>query len=345
MSVAVTFASGLLLVTAALAAVTFSFQVRAEVVVGVAVPSGGAAANSGLEIRAAADAGVARLNQIGGVAGETIRLVVADDGCSEAGGQAAADVFAQQRAALVFGHPCSNAAVAAARIYAAAGIWFVALGASHPDLIAKRAGPTIFRLGPRDDRQAADTAEVLRKINNDRRVAIVHDRTAYARALADGVKVQLAAAGIPVAAVEGIVAGGTHYGPTVARLALARVGLVYFAGFGAELTVLRADMLAAGLTAQIVASDATMMAASASASTGAAFSRWADGVDFHMAKYVPPMRERQWVDSVLDAFVKSGRRLGVFASELGVTQTGEQPEPSFVPSLPSCADKTCFSIQ
>jgi len=333
----VTWTTAFVRVTAALAVVTFSFQVQAEVVVGVAVPSGGAAANSGVEIRAAAEAGVARLNQAGGVAGEAIRLVHVDDDCSDAGGQAAARVLAEQRAVLVMGHPCSNAAVAAAKIYAAAGIWLVALGATHPDLIARRAGPTIFRLGPRDDRQAADTAEIITKIIKDRRVALVHDRTAYARALVDGVGAHLTVAGIPVAAVEGIVAGETHYGPTVARLVRARVGLVYFAGFEAELTVLRGDMRAAGVAAQIVSSDATLSAPAVSASAAqvraSPFARWTEGGDFAMAKSGSPLRERHWVGSILDAFIRSERKLDMFASELSMTQTGEQPGPSFVPSL------------
>lgn len=333
MSSAVTLTLRTIGVTAALAAVTFSFQTRADVVIGVAVPSSGVKAGAGQEIRAAAEAGVARINQVGGVDGELLRLVVLDDDCSESGGRTSSGTFAGRQAALVLGHPCSRAAMAAAKVYAAAGIWFAAIGAGHPGLTGQRAGPAVFRLTANDGRQAADTAAVLAVRFGGQRVAIIHDRTSYARGLADGVRSGLMRTRVTVALVDGIVAGEKQYGTLAARLKAEQIGVVYFAGFPAERQILIRDMAAIGLTVPVVANDA---------SAGGALepmARIEAGESFFMARSGDDAARA--VTRALDAFVRSGRKLDAFTAHLGVQPDGERQPPSFVPSRMNCHITDC----
>lgn len=239
-----------------LALMTTIVPARAQQLIGLAVPSAGPKAAFGEQLVAATRAAIAQLNAAGGISGQPLALQIEDDGCTADGGAATAARFVAAKAALVLGHPCSNAAIAAAKAYAAGGTVFVAIGARHQDLTAKRAGPAIFRLGGRDDRQAADTvAEFFDRIKGQR-VAIVHDRTAYARTLADGVTAQLKARGATDIVTSTLVAGEKDYGALIVQLKAANPGAIYFAGFPNEAELIADGLRASGVTALIIGCDA-----------------------------------------------------------------------------------------
>lgn len=241
---------------AAIAVMAVSFAARAEIVVGVGVPTSGIKAELGGLIVDTAKAEVATLNRDRGAVAETIRLEIADDDCTADGGAAVGAKFASLGARLVIGHPCSNAAITAARVYAAHAIPFVAIGARHPDVTGKRAGPGIFRIGGRDDVQAAETAMEFAPLLDGQRLAVVHDRTAYAKALADGVAAAFKARGVNVVSSGTIVAGEKDYGALVAQLKAAQINALYFAGFPAEADLIMNGLQSAGVYARFIGSDA-----------------------------------------------------------------------------------------
>ncbi|MEQ1697235.1 MAG: ABC transporter substrate-binding protein [Hyphomicrobiaceae bacterium] len=328
---------------------------RAEIVVGVVVPSSGPRASMGRAIQPAAEREVSRINAAGGIDGEVLRLAVEDDDCTTEGGGRAAASLVRQRAVIVLGHPCSNAAIAAAKTYAAAGIWFVAIGAGHPDLTEKRAGPTIFRLGGRDDQQAADTAKAIAANLDGKRIAIVHDRTEYARTLAEGVARGLKAAGKPAVAMEGIVAGKMGYSELAGRLKSLHAGAVYFAGFPAELEILKSDLKAielgspghstpglassglassglasSGFGIPIIASDA---AANGSALLPSKQLPLAEGSHLIMARHLSfEATPGQLVSISFEAFKSSALNLTTFNSILGFDTNGDHKAATFVPA-------------
>jgi branched-chain amino acid transport system substrate-binding protein len=227
---------------------------RADAVIGVAVPMLGLKANYGATLVAAAQAEAARMTALG-VHG-AVGLAIEDDQCSSAGGAAAAARLVALKVAIVIGHPCSNAALSAAAVYARAGVAFVAIGARHPDLTAKRAGPSVFRLGGRDDAQAAETARFIQDFSPGGHTAIIHDRTVYARGLANSVAANLRknlGAGV---SVYTIVAGEKDYGAVVAQILATRPATVYFAGFPIEGAIVLRQLRAAGSTARFIGCDA-----------------------------------------------------------------------------------------
>jgi branched-chain amino acid transport system substrate-binding protein len=232
-----------------LAAATFAytFPATADLLVGVAAPARGAPSASLEEIRAGVERAVARINAAGGVAGEKLVVEAVDDGCSVTRASAAAAALIARKASLVVGHPCSTAAIAAARLYAKAPLIFVALGARHPELTDKRAGPNVYRLAGRDARQGETAAAHIAATLGGRPIAIVQDRTLLARTISADVLAGLAARGIAGVPVHGIVAGHKDYGWVVEKLKQARIEAVFFAGFPAEAVVLLRQFAAAGL--------------------------------------------------------------------------------------------------
>lgn len=211
---------------------------RAEMTIAVAAPLTGPQAAEGAAIKAAAEWAVAEINVGGGIDGEKLELTFADDQCLQGRALDAASQLAAghrgRRPALVVGHPCAASAIAAARIYADAGLLFIATAPRHPDLTAKRAGKTIFRLAGRDDIQGIATGNFLAAAYQGRRIALVHDRTHYARGLVDQVKAALADSAQPTPPEFGIVASEKDYSATVTALATVKADVIYFAGFPTE---------------------------------------------------------------------------------------------------------------
>lgn len=179
-------------------------------------------------------------------------VTIKDDGCDAAKAEAVAKEIVAENFDLVLGHPCPKAAMAAAKVYGAAGVTFIATETRHPDLTAKRAGPSIFRLSGRDDAQGLDAARYLSAAHGGKAVAIVHDRTLYAKTIAEQ-----AAAALKDQKVETItatiVAGDKEYAKLIAKIKDA--GAVFFAGFPLEAGFILKELHAAGSNAPFLASE------------------------------------------------------------------------------------------
>jgi branched-chain amino acid transport system substrate-binding protein len=253
-----------------------SSAVRADVVVAVPVPLEGAKAGTGRAIVAAAKDQAERLNRTGGILGEPIRITAFEDGCDGAQAAETAKRLAALRPAAVIGHPCGNAAVAAAPIYAGADILFLTPGVREAALTSPRAGPTIFRVSGRDDRQGQAAARFLISRYKGKRIAIVHDRTRLMRALANGVRSALAGRDVPVALSTTIVAAEKDYMPLLAELRSHGIDVLYFAGFPAEAARIIEQTRSAGLSVAFAGPDvlATAEFGEEISATGAASAVW-----------------------------------------------------------------------
>jgi branched-chain amino acid transport system substrate-binding protein len=228
----------------------------AEIRIGLAAPLSGRQAAQGLAMQSALVAAVAEVNAGGGVRGEPLVLDVEDDGCARATGEGAARALGARAPLIVIGHPCSSAATVAAPIYAAAKVLFIAVGPRHTDVTQGGLTSPILRLAGRDDRQGDAAARWLLAHAPSRRVAIVQDRTAYARAIAERTASVLKDAAAELATVFPIVAGKQSYADTIARVGEMKAEALFFAGYPDEAAVLLADLTAAGLKIPVLGSDA-----------------------------------------------------------------------------------------
>jgi len=194
-----------------------------------------------------------------------------DDGCQAESAVAVAQRIAAAKPYVVIGHPCSSAAIAAAPIYAAAGIPLVSTGARHPDLTDKRAGPLVFRLAGRDDRQGTAAAEFLAQAAGNRPIAILHDRTFAMSTLAAAAASALGATPAPSpsdpAPARGaqatqfpFVASEINYDALAARVAALApdggVGAILFAGYPEEAIIVVRALRAHGVSAPVLGADA-----------------------------------------------------------------------------------------
>lgn len=232
----------------------------AQFTVSIAGPFTGRQAELGEDMAAAARLAIEDLNAAGGLLGQKIELRLEDDGCKVERAVGTAELLAAARIALVVGHPCSAAALSAASVYGRTQTLFIAPSTRVAALTDQRAGSTVFRLSGRDDRQGASAATALLSAAPAKRVAIVQDRTSYARGLTAGVVAELGLHGVKPLAVLPIVAGRREYPEVVAALKQSEIESVFFAGYPAEAAVILRQMRQAQLSAEFLGSDSLVTA-------------------------------------------------------------------------------------
>jgi branched-chain amino acid transport system substrate-binding protein len=111
-------------------------------------------------------------------------------------------------------------------------------------------------LAGRDDQQGAAAALDLIALAPGGRIAIVQDRTAYARGLTAAVTAAIAAAkGMPPVVVP-IVAGRRDYDAELAKLTGLPPEAIFFAGYPSEAAVVLRSLRKARIGAAVIASDA-----------------------------------------------------------------------------------------
>ncbi|PVB61084.1 branched-chain amino acid ABC transporter substrate-binding protein [Labrenzia sp. 011] len=230
----------------------------ADIPIAVAGPMKGQFAAFGAQMLAGAEQAVADINASGGVNGEPLVLEVADDGCDAERATAVANQMIGKDVRFVAGHFCFSSSIAASEVYSGAGIVQMSPATTLPAYTDQRPGAGIFRLAPRDDQQGRLAGRLLAEDFGDARVAILHDKTAYGKSLADAVKTEMNARGKSESLFYGFDSGGHDYSGLVSRLALEDAGVVYLGGYHPEAGLIRLEMDRQGLDAVLVSGDALM---------------------------------------------------------------------------------------
>jgi branched-chain amino acid transport system substrate-binding protein len=162
--------------------VFFTTYAHAEVLIGVAGPMTGASAQFGAQMVAGVKAAVDDLNAKGGIGGEFVGVVTADDGCDSKLAETAAQDLIAQNVNIVIGHFCSYPSLVAAKLYDAAGLAMIAPSASLP-VLTETGLKSIVRLAPRDDAQGAFGARRMQQDFPAAQIAIISDGTVPNEAL------------------------------------------------------------------------------------------------------------------------------------------------------------------
>ncbi|HYD14943.1 MAG TPA: branched-chain amino acid ABC transporter substrate-binding protein [Hyphomicrobium sp.] len=249
-----------LLALAAVAGLVASLSPRAvagEFKIGLAAPLTGRMAPVGLSMQRALEAAVADTNANGGVAEDTLSLLVEDDGCASATAEGAAQRLIAQQAIVVIGHPCSNAAAASAPLYGRAGVLLIAVGPRHENVTIPKTAVTApaLRLAARDDRQGDIVASWLFDNSPDMRFAIIHDRTGYARRIVDGTVAKLKVSGVTPVALIPITAGRLDYADVAQKLRESGAQSMVFAGYPQEATLVIAATEKLGIAIPFLGTD------------------------------------------------------------------------------------------
>lgn len=228
----------------------------AEIVIGVAGPMTGAYATFGEQMRAGAEQAVADINAAGGVNGEQLRLVVGDDACDPKQAVAVANQFASDGVIFSAGHFCSGSSIPASQVYAEEGILQISPGSTSPDFTDKRPGDNIFRICGRDDQQGEIAGKFLMDHFAGKKIAFLHDKTAYGKGLADATMAVYEAAGGTPALYEAYTAGEKDYTALVSKLKQEGIDVLYIGGYHTEAGLIARQMREQGMDTVLVSGDA-----------------------------------------------------------------------------------------
>ena len=252
-----TFNKFLSLIVATLMLATVS--AKAEVVVASAGPMSGQYASFGAQLKAGAEMWLKHVNKKGGINGEKVKLEIGDDACDPKQAVAVANKFAGQGVAYVAGHFCSGSSIPASAVYNEEGIIQVSPAFTNPALTDK-GGKFTFRVCGRDDQQGEVAGKFLAENYKGKKVAILHDKTAYGKGLADATRKNMKKAGLKDAMYEAYTAGEKDYSALVSKLKSNNIDAVYLGGYHTEGGLIVRQMRDQGMKTKLISGDALVTA-------------------------------------------------------------------------------------
>lgn len=227
---------------------------RAEVLIGVSSAMTGRLAWFGEQAQRGAEMAVADINATGGVLGQQMRLITADDFCDPEQAVAAAQKLVGDGVVLVVGHYCSGASIPASKVYEAAGVLQISPGSTNP-LLTEQGRANVFRVIGRDDTQGIVGGNYLAEHWSNSKIAILHDGTTYGKGLADETRKQLNKRGVVEAIYEEYTPAKNDYSAEIAALEAANIAVAYVGGYHAEVALMVRAARDRGYTVQLVSGD------------------------------------------------------------------------------------------
>lgn len=243
-----------LLTAAALCGLLVALPAHADIMWGVAGPYTGSVAAWGTSQLAGIKQAVEDINGAGGINGQKIVIKTYDDACDPKQAVAVASKIVSENIHFALHGTCSAASLAALKTYIEEGIVVINAVASNPK-ITDEGGPTIFRAMYRDDMASKTLADEILKHFPQKKLAIIHDKSAYGLGIAEYVRDKLNKAGIKEILFESYDPTNHDYSVLVTRLKTFGVEAVFIGGYPVETGLITRQMREGGLNAQVLAGD------------------------------------------------------------------------------------------
>ena len=199
---------------------------------------------------------VLKTNASGGLLGRQVEIVTEDDGCDPALASSAASKLMGGGLTLVFGHTCSGATSSALSAYGNK-VLLVSPSATEVNLTEGGKNPYFFRTIMRDDAQA-DLQVAFLKARGFKKVALVHDKGDYGKALADKAKMLIEAdpsSGLEIVLFEGVTSGQVSYDALVSKIKNSGAEALLWGGYYSDGSKLATQMRAKKVDTIIIGAD------------------------------------------------------------------------------------------
>ena len=201
------------------------------------------------------EAAVRDVNAAGGVLGQKLKLVIGDDACDPKQAVAVANQFASKGVKFVLGHFCSGSSIPASNVYAEEDILQISPASTNPQLTERKLD-NVFRTCGRDDQQGLVAGNFLADRYGGKKIAVIHDKTAYGKGLADETKKTLLKRNIKLALYEAYTAGEKDYSALISKLKVNAVEVLYVGGYHTEAGLMVRQMRQQGMNTILVSGDA-----------------------------------------------------------------------------------------
>lgn len=223
--------------------------------IGVLGPMSGPLANEGRQMRKVVELLARDLNAAGGLLGEQVEIVVADDGGTPEQALAAARDLIERKVVAVIGSYPSSVTEAVQDLFGQAKILQISNASTSP-LLTEKGIRTFLRTCPRDVDQARAAVKSFAELGYDK-VAIVDDGTLYSKALADKTGALLQQSDITVTFAGDLTPGEKDYREVLTRIQNTQPEVLFFTGYYPEAEVLLRQRRAIGREIPVIGGDAT----------------------------------------------------------------------------------------
>ncbi len=240
-------------VAAAFSLAAFAGAANADLVVAIAGPMTGQYASAGDQIRKGAEMAVADINAKGGVLGQKLVLEVGDDACDPKQAVSVANTMVNKKIVFMHGHWCSSSTIPASDVYAEAGIPMATVS-TNPQ-VTERGLKNLFRIMGRDDQQGLVAGNFIADKFKGKKAAVVDDKSAYGKGLADEIAKAMTGKGAKPALRESITAGEKDYSSLISKLKAAGVEVMAYGGYHTEVALILRQAQQAGLKLTIIGGD------------------------------------------------------------------------------------------
>ena len=226
---------------------------HADHLVAIAGPMTGQYASAGDQIRKGAEMAIADINAKGGVLGQKLKLEVGDDACDPKQAVSVANTMVNKKIVFMHGHWCSSSTIPASDVYNESQIPMATVS-TNPQ-VTERGLKNIFRIMGRDDQQGLVAGNYLAETFKGKKIAVVDDKSAYGKGLADEMAKAIQAKGAKPALRESITAGEKDYSGLVSKLKSAGVEVMAYGGYHTEVALILRQAQQAGLKLTIMGGD------------------------------------------------------------------------------------------
>ncbi len=243
------------LITLAASVVLTGLAHAEDLKIAVIGPMTGQYATFGSQFKAGAELAIEDINKAGGVLGKKVVATIGDDACDPKQAVAVANKVAGEGVVFVAGHFCSGSSIPASKVYTEEGIVQISPASTNPKF-TDEGGPNVYRVCGRDDQQGSVAGAYLAKNFKDKKIAIIHDKTAYGKGLADETKKAMNAAGKKEELYVPFTAGEKDYNALVTKLKQAKIDVLYLGGYHTEGGLIVRQMRDQGMKTMLVSGDA-----------------------------------------------------------------------------------------
>jgi branched-chain amino acid transport system substrate-binding protein len=225
----------------------------ADHLVAIAGPMTGQYASAGDQIRKGAEMAIADINAKGGVVGQKLKLEIGDDACDPKQAVSVANTMVNKKIIFMHGHWCSSSTIPASEVYVEANIPVVTVS-TNPK-VTDRGLKNIFAIAGRDDQQGQVAGAYLVEKFKGKKIAVVDDKSAYGKGLADEVAKAMEAKGVKPALRESITAGEKDYSGLVSKLKSSGIEVMSYGGYHTEVALILRQAQQAGLKLTVMGGD------------------------------------------------------------------------------------------
>ncbi len=211
----------------------FAARAAEPIKIGLMAPLTGSWASEGQEMQRNVELLAGELNAKGGINGSQVQVVVEDDGGDPRTASLAAQRLTTKGVVAVIGTYGSAVTEASQNIFDEASIVQVANGSTAVRLTEKGL-KYFFRTCPRDDEQGRVAAATIAK-SGAKKVAILHDSSAYAKGLADEIAAILKKDGkLQIVFFDALTPKEQDYSAILTKLKSVGPDVVFFTGYYPE---------------------------------------------------------------------------------------------------------------